>query len=250
MDGLLVSCRERWGTSVRDLYQILGIKRSAAQSEIQKAYRRRAKTLHPDTGGSVEAFGELSTAYTVLSDSDRRERYDTTGEVAPVRPNNLDASAIEIIAQKLGLVIHAEQDVTSMDIAALLDQAIRDDIAERKSGMSGLRRAMERARKLRDRVKRRAQGQDNMLARVLDWHATTAKTHIKKNEEAIRSMERALDILKDYSFADDVTLAAADDVAGALRDALKALDELAVMLNATQPAPDVILGEAAPSAFG
>jgi curved DNA-binding protein CbpA len=236
--------------SVRDLYHILGIKRVAARDEIQKAYRRKAKSLHPDTGGSVEAFGELSTAYAVLSDPDRRERYDTTGEITPLRPNNLDASAIEIIAQKLGLVIHAEQDVTSLDIAALLDQSIRDDIAERKSGMSGLRRAVERARKLRERVKRRAKDQDNMLAKVLDWHEITAKTHIKKNEDAIRSMERALEILQDYSFAEDVGPVTADDVAGALQDALKALDELAVMLNSRQPAPDVILGEAAPSAFG
>lgn len=235
---------------VRDLYQILGIKRVAARDEIQKAYRRKAKSLHPDGGGSVEAFGELSTAYTILSDPDRRERYDTTGEIVPVRADNLDASAIEIIAQKLGLVIHAEQDVTSTDIALLLDQAIRQDIAERKAGMSGLRRAMERARRLRDRVKRKADGEDNMLARVLDWHASTAKTHIKKNEEAIGAMQRALEILKDYSFAADVTLATPDEVAGALQDALKALDELAVMLNSGEVAPDVILGEAQPSAFG
>jgi curved DNA-binding protein CbpA len=234
---------------VRDLYQILGIKRAAARDEIQKAYRRKAKSLHPDGGGSVEAFGELSTAYTVLSDSDRRERYDTTGEVVVVRPNNLDASAIEVIAQKLGLVLHAEQDMTSMDIAALLEQAIRQDVAEREAQMAGLQRAMERARTLRDRVKRKSEGRDNMLARVLDWHESSAKTHIKKNEEAIRSMDRALEMLKDYSFTEDIVLATPDDVAGALQDALKALDELAAMLN-TQAAPDVILGEAQPSAFG
>ena len=235
---------------MRDLYQILGIKRAAARDEIHKAYRRKAKSLHPDSGGSVEAFGELSTAYTVLSDPDRRERYDTTGEVIVVRPNNLDASAIEVIAQKLGLVLHAEQDMTSMDIAALLEQAIRQDIAEREAQMSGLQRAMKRARTLRERVRRKSEGRDNMLARVLDWHETSAKTHIKKNEEAIRSMDRALEMLKDYSFAEDILVATPDEVAGALQDALKALDELEAMLNTTQAAPDVILGEAQPSAFG
>jgi curved DNA-binding protein CbpA len=235
---------------VRDLYQILGIKRAAARDEIHRAYRRKAKSLHPDGGGSVEAFGELSTAFTVLSDPDRRERYDTTGEIVVVRPNNLDASAIEIIAQKLGLVLHAEHDMTSMDIAALLEQAIRQDIAEREAQMSGLRRAMERAKTLRERVRRKSEGRDNMLARVLDWHESSAKTHIKKNEEAIRSMDRALEMLEDYSFADDIALATPDEVAGALQDALKTLDELAAMLNTAQPAPDVILGEAQPSAFG
>jgi curved DNA-binding protein CbpA len=235
---------------VRYLYQILGVRRAASQGEIQRAYRRKAKTSHPDGGGSVEAFSEISTAYTVLADPNRRKRYDGSGEIELARPNNLDVSAIEVIAQKLGLIIHAEHDVTSVDLAALIEQAIREDIAERNAGISSLRRAIERARRIRDRVKRKANGEDNMLARVLDWHETTTRSHIKKNEEAVSSMERALDILKDYSFADDFSLATADEVSVALHEALQALDQLAVMLNSGQAGPEVILGESSPSAFG
>jgi curved DNA-binding protein CbpA len=228
----------------------LGIKRAAAREEIQKAYRRKAKTLHPDGGGSVEAFGELSTAYGVLSDPDRRELYDCTGEIAAPRPNNLDVSAIEVIAQKLGQIIHAEQDVISVDISALIEQSIRADIAERNAGISSLKRASERARRLRDRVKRKTNGEDNMLARVLDWHETTAKGHIKRNEDAVGSMERALEILKDYSFGEDYCPAAPDEVSVALHDALQALDQLAVMLNSTRAGAEAIAGEPSPSAFG
>ena len=233
---------------MRDLYQILGVRRAASQGEIQRAYRRKAKTSHPDGGGSVKAFSEISTAYTVLTDPNRRERYDSTGDIEPLRPNNLDVSAIEVIAQKLGLIIHAECDVTSVDLDALIEQAIREDIAERNAGISSLRRAIERARRIRDRVKRKTNGEDNMLARVLAWHETTAKSHIKQSEEAVSSM--ALEILKDYSFADDFSVATADDVSVALHDALKALDQLAVMLNSSHAGPEVILGEASPSAFG
>ena len=235
---------------MRDLYQILGVRRAASQGEIQRAYRRKAKTSHPDGGGSVKAFSEISTAYTVLTDPNRRERYDSTGDIEPLRPNNLDVSAIEVIAQKLGMIIHAECDVTSVDLDALIEQAIREDIAERNAGISSLRRAIERARRIRDRVKRKTNGEDNMLARVLDWHETTAKSHIKQSEEAVSSMERALEILKDYSFADDFSVATVDDVSVALHDALKALDQLAVMLNSSHAGPEVILGEASPSAFG
>jgi curved DNA-binding protein CbpA len=135
---------------VRDLYQILGVRRAASQGEIQRAYRRKAKTSHPDGGGSVEAFSEISTAYTVLADPNRRKRYDGSGEIELARPNNLDVSAIEVIAQKLGLIIHAEHDVTSVDLAALIEQAIREDIAERNAGISSLRRAIARARRIRD----------------------------------------------------------------------------------------------------
>ena len=42
-----------------DLYKILGVKRTAARKDIHKAYRKKAKTAHPDSGGSEEAFNEL-----------------------------------------------------------------------------------------------------------------------------------------------------------------------------------------------
>jgi curved DNA-binding protein CbpA len=216
---------------VRDLYQILGIRRAAAQDEIQRAYRRKAKTLHPDGGGSVKAFGELSTAYTVLSDPNRRERYDQTGEIDPPRADTLDASAIEVIAQKLGLIIHAEQDVTALDIGALIEGAIREDMAQRRANIASHERAIERTTRLRARVKRKANGKDNMLAKVLDWHEASAKDQIKKNEAAVASLERALEILKDYSFAEELAPLAPDDVSVALSDALEALDQLAAALK-------------------
>lgn len=235
---------------MRDLYQILGVGRAALQAEIQKAYRRKAKNSHPDAGGSVEAFGELADAYTVLSDPDRRERYDRTGEIVHPQLSNLDASAIEIIAQKLGLIIHAEQDVTSMDVAELIERTVCDDIGQRKSGIAGLKRAIERVTRLRERVKRKANGEDNMLAKVLDWHEVAARNNIQKNEDSVRVMERALEILRDYSFAEIRPAATPDGVAMALHETLQALDQLAVALNAVQAGAELNPQDCAPSAFG
>jgi curved DNA-binding protein CbpA len=211
--------------SVSDLYRVLGVKWDATQDAIHRAYRHKAKILHPDSGGSVEAFSELATAYDVLSDPKRRERYDCTGEVELVLPDNLDANATEIIALKLGLLIHAEQDVTSMDIAAVIEQAIREDIIQRRTNISNQRRAIERVTRLRARVKRKANGEDNKLARVLDWHELSTKFHIEKNEEAVYTMERALEVLRDYSFADDLSLAFANDLSVALHDVLQSLKQ-------------------------
>jgi curved DNA-binding protein len=67
----------------RDFYEVLGVPRDADQSEIQRAYRKRARTLHPDVNKELraeEAFKELSEAYDVLSDPDQRKRYDAFGE--------------------------------------------------------------------------------------------------------------------------------------------------------------------------
>jgi DnaJ-class molecular chaperone len=67
-----------------DPYATLGVKRDAAQQEIQKAYRRLAKELHPDLNpGNKEAeqrFKEVSAAYDVLRDPEKRARFDR-GEI-------------------------------------------------------------------------------------------------------------------------------------------------------------------------
>jgi len=66
----------------RDAYEVLGVSRDADQSEIQRAYRKRARRLHPDVNkdpGAEDEFKELSEAYDVLSDPDQRSRYDAFG---------------------------------------------------------------------------------------------------------------------------------------------------------------------------
>ena len=71
----------------------------------------------------------------------------------------------------------------------MIEQTIREDITQRRSNISSQRRAIERATRLQTRVKRKANGEDNKLARALDWHELCTKSHIKKNEEAVCSME-------------------------------------------------------------
>jgi len=235
---------------VTDLYTILGVKRTAARKDIHKAYRKKAKTAHPDSGGTVEAFNELVVAYSVLTDEKRRTRYDETGEIDPPRPDNFDGGAIEIIAEKLGLVIHAEHDLATMDVGALIEQAIREDIAARKTSVSHQQRAGERLAELRARTKRKAEGDDNLVARVLDWHELAIQNRIKKHEDAICFLERSLEMLEDYSFADDMVAVPADEVTGALNDILVALDELAAILNTSPARAEAMPQGAGPTAFG
>ena len=64
-----------------DPYDVLGVGAAATVGEIKAAYRRCAKEAHPDTGGSAQEFGDVNIAHTVLSDPERRARYDRTGEV-------------------------------------------------------------------------------------------------------------------------------------------------------------------------
>lgn len=62
---------------MENLYEILGVSENATQDEIKKAYRIKAKELHPDKeGGDEELFKRVSAAYDILSDSNKRAEYD------------------------------------------------------------------------------------------------------------------------------------------------------------------------------
>jgi len=70
----------------KDYYDIIGVKKTASDDEIKKAYRALAKKFHPDKNkGNKDAeakFKEISEAYTVLGDKEKREQYDRLGREA------------------------------------------------------------------------------------------------------------------------------------------------------------------------
>lgn len=68
----------------KDLYEVLGVSRDASEAEIKKAFRHKARELHPDVNKAPDAedkFKELNEAYDVLSDANKRAQYDRFGTV-------------------------------------------------------------------------------------------------------------------------------------------------------------------------
>jgi len=88
----------------RDFYNILGVSRDAAPDEIKKAYRKLARELHPDRNPddaqSEERFKEVSAAYSVLSDPEKRKLYDEFGEMG--LRDGFDPDAYHAAAQGAG----------------------------------------------------------------------------------------------------------------------------------------------------
>jgi molecular chaperone DnaJ len=67
----------------KDYYEILGVTREATQEEIKKSYRKKAMQHHPDKGGDQDVFKEIAEAYEVLSNEDKKSRYDRYGHTDP-----------------------------------------------------------------------------------------------------------------------------------------------------------------------
>ncbi|MEI8148175.1 MAG: DnaJ domain-containing protein, partial [Actinomycetes bacterium] len=67
-----------------DYYKVLGVTNAATDKEITRAYRKLAKSHHPDTNpGSEEKFKTISVAYDVLGDAAKRKEYDEVRRLGP-----------------------------------------------------------------------------------------------------------------------------------------------------------------------
>src|SRR5918992_1041585 len=75
----------RRGGVEKDYYAVLGVPKNASEKEIRKAYRKLAQQHHPDTKQgdpqAEERFKEITAAYDVLGDAEKRKAYDRVGEM-------------------------------------------------------------------------------------------------------------------------------------------------------------------------
>lgn len=100
-----------------DLYQMLEIERDASKNIIQKAYRRLSKKYHPDLNKDPKAadvFREITLAYEILMDDDRRNKYDLTGEIDPTHHQ-----------RHLTMLMKLLQDIMQKVVSSALQQGLK-----------------------------------------------------------------------------------------------------------------------------
>lgn len=180
------------------LYVELGIERAATASEIDKAYRQRARRAHPDTGGTAAAFHALAHAYAVLSDPERRKAYDETGYEGELISENIAARAMERINELVASVLDSELPFEGVDLVAAIRDTLIKQKAEIADGTKKLERQAKRAEALAARFRKGAG--DNFIRGQIERRAADTRQNAEKTRQEEAVFAKAIELLADYSF--------------------------------------------------
>ena len=180
-----------------DLYDVLGVDDDATAEEIHAAYRKRAKTAHPDVGGSEEEFVELGTALRVLSDPDARKRYDETGATSEDRPDQLHAMAMTNISKYFEQML-AVGETDHVDMVDQFKQDTKLSIKKNEQFIAGDLRAIEKIEKLAKRFKAK-EGKENVFAKLAEARVESHRRSIEYMQKHIKSLELSIDIVDGHT---------------------------------------------------
>lgn len=183
-----------------DLYGVLDLDKSASQDAIKKAYRKKAKSAHPDAGGSQSAFEKISRAYMVLSAPDKRAKYDQTGEIEDGADNSGQVPLMMLSELMKQVIAQADIDVT-VDVVAKMRECLDSRLRDVEQKLTHLRKDVKRLSKLASRF--HSKGQRNFLRDVVTKKVAQINLAIAEGEGVARHMKAAKELLQDYSFETD-----------------------------------------------
>ena len=175
-----------------DFYTILDLEKDASADDIKKAFRKKAKENHPDReGGSDEMMATINQAYGILSDPEKRSRYDTTGSFGDMP--NLEQQAESLImtmfsrcmASRIsGSIVWQVKQGIAAEHEALKTQSIQ---MKHQSDMLAARRKTIKAPSAK-----------NLAHMVVDQQIQTINQMLQQKKDQMEIYTKALEIVEDY----------------------------------------------------
>lgn len=191
----------------KSLYDVLGVARDASIEFIRAAYRKAAKQHHPDSGGDPEKFSEIKVAHDVLSNPERRKRYDETGEVdASIisEQERVRLAAITFLAESFqSLLANENVDVATTDLRKLMLGRVNGEVEDVALAVKKAERLERRALASLKRFRREGSVEDNIFASLANNFLENVRGQLASARRHGAVMDAALAILGEYEYTVD-----------------------------------------------
>lgn len=205
-----------------DPYDVLGVARTAKKGTIKRAYRRLSMGLHPDRNpgrDTSEEFQRVHRAYRILSDDERRARYDRTGEAGD-QVDNAEAAAVNLLLEHLVKVTlettARDQSLEGVDVVKAVRRSVTQFMEQPKKTQADLMKLKQGLEKVVKRLRRKEKSDgDGLLPAALRHQLGQVEENLRRVEADLDRMKRALDYLGQYTYDVD-TSKAKPTLAGAL----------------------------------
>jgi DnaJ-class molecular chaperone len=177
---------------MKNYYDILGVSKDATEAEIKKAYRTLAKEHHPDMGGDEAKFKEIQNAYEILSDSEKRARYDRGEDVSsPQNTREMQAKAF--------LYTLFEQCIDKYGITRDPFELMKESVKENIKSLEKEKNNQEKRKTKFERAKQKIEKGEAFIS-CCEAVITKCQNMIEALEAEKETGNIMLDMLKDTKF--------------------------------------------------
>jgi curved DNA-binding protein CbpA len=213
-------------------YATLDIPRDATAAQIKAAFRKLASEHHPDRGGDTGKAAAINDAYAVLSDQERRARYDAgLDDALPPSPEELARqSAMKILGAVIDGVL-ADPEIEHTGLVRSVRQELNNAADKFKFDAAGHRKAAARLERIRARVVRKAAaGGDDLVAMILGGKIAALQRREAETLKAVDDVRGAIAMLEGYENEADTS----PQIAPRARNATQSQADLIAQMMKTQ----------------
>lgn len=190
----------------KNLYDILGIKKESSKDEIKKAHRKKSMKHHPDQGGDAKEFGLITTAYKILIDDEKREKYDSGESLDSILTSyeQKEQQALSTLSSILMDLINAIENVETRDLKDGMSMVLAGKIIDLNNNLKSAKKTCEKYKKAAKRLK--SKGKHNFLRQVLLNQEQLINKEIVRLKVLKENHELAAKLLEDvdYEFEKEV----------------------------------------------
>lgn len=185
---------------MRNLYEVLGVSTDARSEQVHAAYRAKVKEVHPDAGGTAEAFNEVALAYEVLINDVRRKRYDETGSIHD-QDKEILAGAQQIAESLINQILDRE-DIRSIDVIAVLSAEIGKHVGLRNANIEKLVQRQKYYIDLKERFRAKL-NEETFISDLFQKKIEVISKNIDAERLALAQLSAASLLLQRYEFVYD-----------------------------------------------